>query len=73
MIRKAVAMLLPWPGAHVRKAAIGEARAQKERSRAGAAQAAAITSQIERMAADNHFAASIAEQIIARHHRGAGE
>jgi hypothetical protein len=66
-IKRAVAMLLPWPGHGARKAAVSEARALKEQSQAGAARAADISSQIERMAAENHFASSIAEQIIARH------
>lgn len=60
-------MLFPWPRRHVRHAAIAAAREQKERSQRGAADAHAITAQIERLAAENHFAARIAEQLVARH------
>ena len=64
-------MPFPWPGRSIRHEAIAAARGEKERSQAGARHAAAIQQQIERMTETNHFAASIAEQIIARH-RGEG-
>ena len=69
-LRKAVAVLLPWPSRNQRHAAIEAARQEKIRSRSSAEHAASIEQAIEQMAADNHFASSIAEQITARHHRG---
>lgn len=65
-------MPFPWPGRHDRHAAIASARREKERSQAGAAQADTLRRQIETMREQNHFAAAIAEQIIARHSRGNG-
>lgn len=61
--------VFPWPRSDARRAAIDAARAEKERSRASAAQAAGIAGQIRRMAQENHFAQAIAEQLIARHQR----
>jgi len=55
-----MAVILPWPLRHQRQAAISDARDQKERSRAGAAHAAAIAQDIERIRRENHFAAAIA-------------
>ena len=69
-LRRTAHLLLPWPARHERKAAIGAARARKERSQAGAARARVITRDIERMAAENHFAQAITEDIIARHREG---
>jgi len=60
-------MLLPWPSRAQRKAAISAAAREKERSRAGAAQAAGIEQAIEQMTRENHFALAITRQIIARH------
>ena len=71
-IRKAVAVLLPWPLRHERRAAIQAAKGEKETSQRGAEDAAAIEQQIEQMAAENHFAASIARQITARHRGDTG-
>lgn len=62
--------MLPWPSRRQRKAAIAAARGEKETSRHAAARADALRTAISRMAADNHFAAAIAEDIIARHQRG---
>jgi len=59
-----MAVILPWPLRHQRQAAISDARDQKERSRAGAAHAAAIAQDIERIRRENHFAAAIAEQLM---------
>jgi hypothetical protein len=56
--------LFPWPSRSQRQAAIGHARQQKELSRIGAEHAAAIERDIQRIRADNHFAAKIAEQIM---------
>ena len=54
-----MARLLPWPLRHERAEAIKAARLQKEVSRHGAAHAAEIGADIERMTADNHFAEAI--------------
>lgn len=62
-------MLLPWPSRQHRQAAVDAARREKERSRAGAADAALIGASIERLAAQNHFAMLLAEQIM-RQRRG---
>lgn len=64
-----MSLILPWPARAQRQAAIDSARREKERSRASAAHAEVLEGQVRRMAAQNHFAASIAEQII-RHHKG---
>ncbi|HZR50124.1 MAG TPA: hypothetical protein VFB06_11450 [Streptosporangiaceae bacterium] len=70
LLGRLTSMILPWPGKGERQAAIVRARQEKERSQASAAHAERLEGQVRRMAAQNHFAASIAEQII-RHHRGA--
>ena len=59
-----MARLLPWPLRHQRAEAIEAARLQKEASRHGAAHAAQIGRDIERMTADNHFAAAIRASLI---------
>ena len=59
--------VFPWPGRTGRREAIAAARRERERSVASAAHADTIRRQIERMAADNHFALKIAEDIIRRH------
>lgn len=64
--------ILPWTPRRLRKAAIERARGEKESSRKAAAEAAQVEAAIERMAARNHFAASIARQIAARHQEGGG-
>lgn len=69
LFRKAGAVLFPWPGRDERLASIQRARREKEYSLGRAAHAVAIERQIERLAEENHFAAAIAEQIIARHKR----
>ena len=60
-------MLLPWPSRDQRRAAVEAARQEKLRSQSAAAHAADIEQALERMAAENHFAASIAEQVMRRH------
>ena len=65
-------MPFPWPAKTSRHAAIAAARAEKERSKAGAARAELLRRQIEAMRQQNHFASSLADQIIARHARGNG-
>lgn len=67
-----MARLLPWPLKHQRAAAIQAARAQKEASRRGAAHAAAIGADIERMTADNHFAAAIRASLLEGRGKGRG-
>ena len=65
-------MILPWPLRHQRRQAISDATAQKAQSRAGAAHAAAIEQDIQRMRRENHFSALIA-QHIAQGYRPGGE
>jgi hypothetical protein len=60
-------MLLPWPSRHQRREQVEAARQEKLRSQSSAEHAAVIEQAIERMAAENHFAASIADQIMQRH------
>jgi hypothetical protein len=62
-----LAMPFPWPARSSRHEVIAAARAERERSQAAAADAAVITGQIRALAAENHFAARIAEDIIRRH------
>jgi hypothetical protein len=64
-------MPFPWPGRTSRHEAIASARAERRRSQAGAASARAVRADIEAMWEQNHFAATIAEDII-RRHRGQG-
>lgn len=70
--------LRPWPSRAERRAAIEKARAQREHARvqretaeAGAVHAERVKAAIERMSAQNHFAATLAQQIALRH-RGEG-
>lgn len=65
-------MPFPWPGRTDRHAAIASARAQKERSQAGAAHADRLRRQIDAMREQNHFADLIAADIIRRHSGGEG-
>lgn len=60
-------MLRPWPAKRERAAAVEAARREKETSRHGAAQAAALEARIRRMASENHFADLIASQIRQQH------
>lgn len=64
--------LLPWPARYRRKAAISQARASRQRAEASRDHADRVSAEIRRMTADNHFAASIAEQMASRRQRGAG-
>lgn len=63
-------MLFPWPSRQQRLAAIGEARTEKEQSRARLAQAIGIERDIDRIRQQNHFAALIAEHLVQRHRGG---
>ncbi len=71
-LRRLPSMAFPWPGKTSRHAAIAAARAEKDRSRAGAARAEVLTRQIEAMRQQNHFSTLIVDQIIQRHTRGNG-
>lgn len=64
--RKAARMLLPWPSRHERHRDIASAEAEKHRSRDRAAHAAEVEGQIRRIAAANHFAEVIADQLMGR-------
>lgn len=55
--------ILPWPARRRRKAAIARARASRARAERSRDHADRISGEIRRMAADNHFAQAIAEQI----------
>jgi len=70
--RKAARMLRPWPGQRDRKAAISAARREKEHSQARAEHAAGIEQQIWHLTRDNHFAETIADQIIATYRKRGG-
>lgn len=63
-------MPFPWPAKIRRHEAIAAARAEKDRSRAGAARAELLRRQIEAMREQNHFASSLVDQIIQRHTQG---
>jgi hypothetical protein len=63
-------MPFPWPAKHRRHAAIAAAKAEKERSQAGAARAEALRRQIEAMREQNHFADSLARDLAQRYTRG---
>jgi hypothetical protein len=67
---RAIGKLFPWPTREHRRQAIGDAREQRLQSQRQAAHAELIRAAIERMSAENHFAAAIAEQIALRHRRG---
>jgi hypothetical protein len=61
--------LLPWPSRHQRRAAVDRARGEKEASRRSAVQANAVRDDITALAARNHFASTIAADLIERHRR----
>jgi hypothetical protein len=63
-------MLLPWPSREQRQADISAARSQKEVSQAGAAHAALIERDIDRIRHENHFASLIADQFRRGHGNG---
>lgn len=65
--------LFPWPARAERKAAIAQARGNREAAEARAAHAAHVQEQIRQIAAENHFAEIIAAQLAqGRRHRGEG-
>jgi hypothetical protein len=70
-VRRAVDSVLPWPSRSQRRAAVARARTEKEKSRRSAVHAAAVRDDITSLAERNHFAASLVEQLAARH-RGEG-
>jgi hypothetical protein len=63
--------LFPWPARSERKAAIAKARDGREQAEARAAEAVGVEAQIRQMAAQNHFAQVIAEQLTQHHRREA--
>lgn len=62
----------PWPARAERKRRIEVARAGARASRRDADKASRIERDLRRIVAENHFAASVAEQIIRRHIQGNG-
>jgi hypothetical protein len=58
--------LLPWPSRNERIAAIQAARHEKEHSKNLAAHAKKVEDQIQKIAKENHFADSIAQQLMRR-------
>lgn len=64
--------LFPWPTRAERRRRIETARAGAQASRRDADKAARIERDLKRIVEENHFAASIAEQIIRRHTQGNG-
>jgi hypothetical protein len=58
--------ILPWPSRTERVAAIEAAREENQKSQNLAAHAKKIEDQIKRIARENHFADSIAQQIMRR-------
>jgi hypothetical protein len=69
-LRRLPSMPFPWPAKTSRHEAIAAARAEKDRSKAGAQRAEALRRQIEVMRQQNHFAALITDDIIRRHTQG---
>jgi hypothetical protein len=69
-LRKLMMAIFPWPRRAERQAAIRRARSEKEQSQRGADHALAIELDIQRMREENHFATSIAEQLMRRHSGG---
>lgn len=61
---KAARMLIPWTPRRERRKAIASAEREKDQSRTRAAHAAQVEREIRWMAEQNHFAATIAEQIM---------
>jgi len=59
-LRRLMRMLLPWAPKADRRAAIDQARGEKEQSQRDAAHARDIEEQLHRMQAQNHWAATIA-------------
>jgi hypothetical protein len=64
--------LFPWPTRAERRHRIEVARAGATASRREAEKASHIERDLRRIVAENHFASSIAEQIIRRHVQGNG-
>jgi hypothetical protein len=63
-IARAVEVIMPWPGKHERAEAIREARRERKHAQEDAAHAKVIERQINRMLEENHFAETIARQIL---------
>jgi hypothetical protein len=58
-----IAAVTPWPARAERKAAVRAAAAEKDRSRRSRTQAKAIETQINQIAAANHWASAVAESL----------
>ena len=61
--------VFPWPSRSQRRAAVGRARGEKEKSLRSAAHAAGVRADITSLAERNHFAAAIASQLAEQHRR----
>jgi hypothetical protein len=59
--------VFPWPAKRDRRAAIGAAAAEHKASRERAAESKIVRQQINRLAAANHYADAITEQILRGH------
>ena len=70
-LRRIPSMPFPWPAKNRRHEAIAAARAEKDRSQAGAERAEVLRRQIEAMREQNHFASIVVDQIIRQHREGA--
>ena len=62
--RKIITVIFPWPGRHERAMTIAAARRERERSEVEARNAEILKHRLHKMAAENHFADMIADQII---------
>lgn len=74
-LRKVKAMfdaMLPWPSRQERKESINVARSEKETAQRKAEHAKRLETQFRRIVEDNHFAESIARQIIRKENRDDG-
>ena len=63
---------VPWPSRAERRRSIERARAGASASRRQAERGARLERDLRRIVEENHFAASITEQILRRHARGNG-
>ena len=66
-------MALPWPSRPERKAAVGRARGERERSQRSAAEAEDIARDIRWLYQQNHWASSVADALGIHPQKGNGE